>query len=256
MLNSLYISATGMQAQQTNVEVIANNLANANTSAFKRNRVMFSDMLARAGVAVPEGSGTEHTLGLGVLVSGNVKAFAEGELKKTDSPMDVAIRGSGFLEVALPNGGAALTRAGTLAINRDGLLATAAGHALRGNIAIPPHARDITIDSDGRVTARVDNEPGPVELGQLELVKVANPAALQPIGENLYMPTAAAGELVYGKPEEDGLGALVQGFVEGSNVRLVDEMVNLVLAQRAYELNAKLIQAADDMLSISNGLRR
>jgi len=260
MLNSLYISATGMQAQQTNVDAIANNLANASTPGYKRSRVLFEDMLSRAGVALPEGllagDNAYASAGLGVLVSGNAKLFTDGDLKKTDSAMDLAIRGPGFLEVTLPSGGTALTRAGTLTVNTDGLLADATGHALRGNIALPPSARDLAIDSQGRVTAHVDGETAAVELGQLELANVANPAALQPIGENLYRVTAASGDPIYGKPGDEGLGTLSQGYLEGSNVKLVDEMVNLVLAQRAYELNAKLLQAADEMLAISNGLRR
>lgn len=260
MLNSLYISATGMQAQQTHVDAIANNLANANTPAYKRNRVSFEDLLSRTGVTLPEGLGGAQAggspMGLGVLVAGTGKTFGDGDLKKTDSAMDLAIRGSGFLEVTLPGGGTALTRAGTLSVNRDGLLANANGYPLRGNLAVPPHTGDIAIDTDGKVTARVDGEAKPVELGQIELASVNNPAALQPIGENLYRLTAAAGDPVYGKPGDEGLGTVAQGYLEGSNVKLVDEMVNLVLAQRAYELNAKLVQAADEMLSISNGLRR
>ena len=259
MLNSLYIGATGMQAQQANVDAIAHNLANANTPAYKRSRVLFEDMLARAGIALPEGlpgEGAAAGNGIGVLVSGNAKLFSDGDLKKTDSPMDLAIRGPGFLEVMLPSGGVALTRAGALTVNADGLLADAAGRALRGSIAVPPSARELAIDAQGRVTARIDGDAAVVELGQLELAKVANPDALQPLGENLYRATAASGEPAYGKPGEDGSGSLSQGYLEGSNVKLVDEMVNLVLAQRAYELNAKLVQAADEMLAIGNGLRR
>jgi flagellar basal-body rod protein FlgG len=257
MLNSLYIGATGMQAQQTNVDVIANNLANANTPSYKRGRVLFEDLIARASGLPQAGlQSSAPPAGLGVVVSSSGKLFTEGELRKTDSPMDVAIRGTGFLEVALAGGGTALTRAGTLTVNREGLLADAAGRTLRGDVAVPPLAHDLVIDAEGRVSARVEGETKPVELGQLELAWVTNPAGLQPIGENLYRPSAASGEPAYGKPGDEGLGTLVQGYQEASNVRLVDEMVNLVLAQRAYELNARLVQAADEMLSISNGLRR
>lgn len=260
MLNSLYIGATGMQAQQAHVDTIANNLANANTPAYKRGRVVFEDLLARVDAMLPQGMAmqgvSDAAAALGVRVAGQSKLFTEGELKKTDSPLDVAIRGEGFLEVMLPDGSAALTRAGTLTVNRDGLLSSAAGHPLRGDLAVPPMAQDLTIHADGLVTARVEGESKPVELGQIELATVSNPQALQPIGENLYRSTAETGEPVYGKAGEAGFGHLAQGYLEGSNVRLVDEMVSLVLAQRAYELNAKLVQAADEMLAISNGLRR
>lgn len=257
MLNSLYISATGMQAQQTHVDTIANNLANANTPAYKRGRVLFEDLMSRASALMKDGpAGGSQAGGMGVMITGQSKLFMEGELRKTDSPMDVGIRGSGFLEVTLPGGGTALTRAGALTVNRDGLLADAAGRPLRGSVAVPPLARDLAIDAEGRVTARVEGETNAVELGHIELASVANPAGLQPMGENLYRSTAASGEPVYAKPGDEGMGTLAQGYQEASNVRLVDEMVNLVLAQRAYELNARLVQAADEMLGISNNLRR
>lgn len=259
MMNSLYIGATGMQAQQQNVDSIANNLANVNTTGFKKNRVGFSDafykMQAPGSTDASTGNGPVLT-GMGTLVSTTAKSFAPGEIKQTSRALDLAVRGNGFLEVTLPDGTSAYTRHGALQVNKEGLLGTAEGYALKQQIQIPVEALEIVIDPTGKVSARMQNEKQLVELGQIELTNVPNPEALDPIGDNLYVGTPRVGQLVQGKPGEDGIGTLAQGYLESSNVQLAEEMVNLVLAQRAYELNAKVIQASDEMLSISNNLRR
>lgn len=259
MLQSLFIGATGMLAQQQNVDSIANNLANVNTTGFKRNRVSFTDAyyrMAQAASLQLDGGSDASAIGLGTLVSGNPKLFVAGELKQTSIPLDIAIRGSGFLEVTLPDGSAAYTRHGALRINKDGLLGTIDGYPLKQQLAIPPEATETVIDAVGKVSVRMPNETALVEIGQLELAGIANPETLEPVGENLYVANQRTAAPVVAKPGEEGLGAIAQGYLEASNVQLADEMVNLVLAQRAYELNAKVIQASDEMLSITNNLRR
>jgi flagellar basal-body rod protein FlgG len=258
MLDSLYISATGMGAQQLHVDAISNNLANITTPGFKRTRVNFDDLVYRlqpqTARAASEGRTTR--LGAGVAIGSTSQYFGAGDLKKTEQPLDLAIRGAGFFEVNLPDGGVAYTRAGSLQLDRDGRLSTAQGHALAPGLQIPPDATAITIDASGVLRVTLPDEAQPVEIGQLELASFINPGGLRPLGDNLYAATEHSGEPQSGKPGERGLGSVAQGFVEGSNVRLADEFVNLVIAQRAYEANAKAIQAADEMLGIINGLRR
>jgi len=259
MNDALYISATGMQAQQLNVATIANNLANVNTSGFKKSRVSFEDVIYRSAnpsAANMRGDGISPLFGLGTLVSSNAKSFLPGEIKQTDGPLDVAIRGNGFLEVQLSDGSPAYTRVGALSISSDGMLSTSSGLPLKQQIEIPQDATQIVIDPSGKVFAKTGNDSTLTALGQIELSMVPNPEGLTPLGDNLYSASPAAGQIHVANPGEDGMGTLAQGFMEASNVNMAEEMVNLVLAQRAYELNAKVIQASDEMLSISNNLRR
>ena len=260
MINSLYIGATGMQAQQLNVDAIANNLANVNTTGYKKSRVSFEDLLYRQvapGTGLSGGMETATVaMGLGTFVASNAKSFLPGEIKQTESPLDFAIRGSGFFEVMLPDGTSAYTRHGAFRVTSEGLLGTQAGYPLRQQIQIPPEALEVVVDAAGKVSARMPNERSLVELGQLELSTFTNPQGLDPIGENLYTAGQLAGQPRTSKPGEEGSGAVAQGYLESSNVKLAEEMVNLVLAQRAYELNAKIIQTSDEMLGISNNLRR
>lgn len=258
MMDSLYIGATGMHAQQQNVDSIANNLANVNTTGFKKNRVAFTDAYykAAASAAQSDGVAAPVLVGMGTLVSSSAKSFAPGEIKQTNGALDIAIRGNGFLEVQLPDGTSAYTRHGALRVTKDGVLGTSEGHALKQQIQVPIEALEIVIDEVGTVSARMADEKALVEIGQLELTAFPNPEGLDPIGENLFLASQRTGSPVVAKPGEDGLGSIAQGFLESSNVQLAEEMVNLVLAQRAYELNAKVIQASDEMLSISNNLRR
>jgi flagellar basal-body rod protein FlgG len=259
MLDSLYIGASGMQAQQTNVDVISNNLANVNTTAFKKNRVSFEDLMYR-DVAKQNGllgsADEAHRVGLGSGVSGTGKIFSMGELKQTGAPLDIAISGQGFLEVALPDGSSAYTRSGSLQVTREGFLATTDGFMLKSTIQIPADAKDIAIDSTGHVMVTVPTEKAPIEVGQIELANFVNPIGLNPVGNNLYLANEKSGDATVGKPGEDSLGTISQGFLESSNVKLVEEMINLIVAQRAYEVNSKVVQASDEMLQMSNNLRR
>jgi flagellar basal-body rod protein FlgG len=257
MLDSLYIAATGMNAQQLNVDTISNNLANVSTAGFKRGRVNFEDLVYRQLPGAARAPGDQVArLGTGVAVASAAQLFGAGELKKTELPMDLAIRGNGFFEVTLPDGALAYTRAGSLKLDPDGRLATAQGYLLNPEIRIPPDASNLAIDADGTVRVTLPDEAQPVELGQLELASFMNTGGLRPLGDNLYAPTDASGDAQSGKPGERGLGSVAQGFIEGSNVKLVEEFVNLVVAQRAYEASSKAIQASDEMLAIINGLRR
>lgn len=265
MFDALYIGATGMQAQQLNVETIANNLANVNTVGFKKGRVGFADLMARdaAGAVAPtleEGRAgllsPGRRLGAGVSVASLSKVFEMGEIKKTGSQFDLAIQGEGFLEVTLPDGSSGFVRGGSLQVNKDGLLATGAGHALRPALAIPDNAEALIIGRDGRVELRLHNQSGLVEIGQLELVRFHGAGQLTASGDNLYRTSEASGDPISLRPGEQGAGLLAQGHLESSNVKMVDEMVNLMLAQRAYEASVKIVQAADEMLGMVNNLRK
>ena len=259
MLDSLYIAATGMHAQQLNVDTISNNLANVNTLGFKRARVNFEDLVYRAlpqGGRRPAGEIAAARQGSGVAVGSSTQIFTGGDLKKTEQPLDLAVRGGGFFEVTLTDGSHAYTRAGSFQLDRDGFFTTAQGLLLSPTIQVPPDASALTIDTTGLVKATLPDEAQPVELGQLELTGFVNEGGLRPLGNNLYAPTEQSGDAQTGKPGEKGLGSVAQGFVETSNVKLVEEFVNLIVAQRAYEASSKAIQAADEMLAISNSLRR
>jgi flagellar basal-body rod protein FlgG len=258
MLDSLYIAATGMQAQQLNVDSISNNLANVNTTAYKRSRVTFEDLLYREVVRASPLLGAEASarFGAGVAVSDTAKNFSDGDLKQTDGPLDLALRGAGFFELLLPDGSRAFTRNGALQVNKDGLLSTAEGNIVLPALQVPQEATKIAVDATGHVTATVPGESKPVEVGQLELARFINPAGLTAVGSNLYLPTDKSGDPIHGKPGDEGFGTLAQGFLESSNVKLVDELINLVIAQRAFEVNSKAVQASDEMLSLVNNLRR
>lgn len=265
MIDALYIGATGMQAQQLNVDTIANNLANLNTTSFKKGRVGFADLMLAESARVRQPTAEElrsgamagpQRVGAGVGVSGVSRVFDAGELKKTEAPMDLAIQGEGFIEVSMPDGSRTFTRGGTLKTNRDGLLATQAGHPLKPTITLPDGVQSVSISADGKVMARLPNQSTPVELGQIELVRFASPGQLAPMGDNLYRATEGSGEGMTGRPGEDGLGTLGQGFLEGSNVKMVEEMVGLMVAQRAYEASVKIVQASDEMLGMINNLRK
>ncbi|WP_229008381.1 flagellar basal-body rod protein FlgG [Methylophilus sp. Leaf408] len=257
MIDALYIGATGMQAQQQHVDVIANNLANVNTSGFKKNRVLFQDAYYRAQQLSASGEANQAILlGMGTLIASNNKSFLQGDVKATESPLDLAIRGNGFFEVLLPDGSSAYTRHGALKVNENGVLATVSGYELKQQIEIPVDSVEVVIDASGKVSSRNSKDNALAEIGQIELSSFSNSEGLKPVGDNLFTVTDAAGQVTVNKPGEDGLGTLAQGYLEGSNVKLSEEMVNLVLAQRAYELSAKVIQASDEMLSISNNLRR
>jgi flagellar basal-body rod protein FlgG len=263
MIRSLYTAATGMQAQQTNMDVVANNLANVNTSGFKRSRTEFQDLLYQTirsagatqaqGLQVPTGV----QVGLGTRLVATQKIFTPGDLQQTGNDLDVAVRGDGFFQVMLPSGELAYTRSGSFTKDRNGLLVTADGYRVQPEITIPDAAKDITIGEDGTITVTLAGQNAPQELGQLQLAKFINPAGLQALGGGLFSPMGeAAGEPITGIPGQDGFGSIAQRFLEMSNVKVVDEMVNMILAQRAYEVNSKSIQSADEMLNTANNLRR
>ena len=259
MLDSLYIAATGMNAQQMGIDTISNNLANVSTPAFKKGRVGFQDLmyreLARANGLAGSAANTVRS-GVGVGVAGAGKLFMAGELKKTEAPLDLAIRGRGFLEVVLDDGTHAYTRAGALQVDKNGMLSTGEGYLLEPAIEVPSDASSITIETGGRVLATVPNEAEPVEIGIIQLADFVNPGGLRPQGDNVYLPSERSGDAFVGKPGEANFGTLAQGFLESSNVKLIEEFINLIVAQRAYEVSAKAIQASDEMLGIVNNLRR
>lgn len=261
MFDALQIAATGMHAQQLNVDTIANNLANVNTLGFKKSQISFSDLVTRtaAGSALSPDelpAAIESTRGTGVSVATFTKSFDAGEVRKTDSSFDVTIVGDGFFEVVMPDGSRAYARGGSLKVNADGQLATTAGSVLKPGISIPENVDVLTIGADGRISVQVDGRSQPVEIGQLDLVRFVGPGALEAIGDNLYRATEASGEPIAGRAGADGMGTLRQGYLEASNVKLVQEMVNLMVAQRAYEASVKVAQASDEMLGMVNNLRK
>jgi flagellar basal-body rod protein FlgG len=262
MLASLYVGATGMQAQQANLDVIANNMANVNTTGFKRNRIDFEDLLYRAVAGTPAAAGMKLA-GLGTSVATSDKVFTVGDVKQTNQPYDLAIHGQGFFELTLPDGTSAFTRNGVFHVETDGTLANQDGFPLAGAIVVPSNATAVTIAADGKVQATVPSQKAPLALGQIQLVDFLNPSGLQPLGANLFaVPSSTdpsssrSGEPQVSTPGENGTGTLAQGYLEASNVNLIDEMVNLVIAQRAYEVNSKVVMASDQLLSLSNGLYR
>lgn len=257
MNDALYIAATGMQSQQLSVNTIANNMANVATPGFKRGRVNFQDLMVRDAAALAasmeNAAATGH--GAGVGTSGAIKQFDAGDVSATNNPLDLAIRGDGFIEVQLPDGTTGYWRGGSLKVTPQGWLATTQGHVLSPQINVGREGGTWTIDADGRVSGR-DAAGRNLELGQIELHTFGNATGLQALGDNVYRASAQSGEPIAVRPGVNGAATLAQGAQEQSNVRLVDEMVNLMMAQRAYEMNVKVIQAADEMLGMSNNLRR
>ena len=258
MSNSLYVAAAGMAAQQTYINTISNNLANINTPAYKKSRVSFKDMVMRLQdrADTVTGSDLQRSVGAGSVALMLGKQFTSGQLKKTDVPTDLAINGDGLVELIMPDGSTAYTRNLSLQVTRDGLLANAEGYPLHQQIQIPLDATSMQIDATGKVMVTVPNEKSAVEAGQIELVRFVNLAGLVPMGDSLYGGSEKAGDALRGKSGDAGFGSLAQGYVEASNVQLGEEMVGLTLAQRAYEINAKMIQMSDEILGIVNGLRR
>ncbi|MFZ6721403.1 flagellar basal-body rod protein FlgG [Undibacterium sp. Ji49W] len=264
MFDALYIGATGMQAQQTNVDTIANNLANANTNGFKKSRVTFSDMMvpdARLSSQVNTGEALGALMqggkfGAGVSIASMSKLFDSGELKKTESAFDIAIQGDGFLEVVMPDNSIAYSRGGTLKINKDGQLALQGGQVIKPGITIPEGTQTLSISADGKVQVRGATQSAFSDVGQLELVHFASPGQLNALGDNLYKSSEYSGEAVAGVIGENGIGTVMQGYVEASNVKMLEEMISLMIAQRAYEANVKIVQASDEMLGLVNNLRK
>ena len=261
MLRSLYTAATGMEAQQLKMDVIANNLANTSTTGFKRVRAEFQDLmsetLVQATAAGPQGGGqpTPLQVGLGVSTGSTTRSMATGDLQNTQNPLDLAIEGSGYFRVQMPTGEIAFTRAGNLRVDETGRLVTQHGEIVEPGITVPPETTALTIRPDGTVLATVPTKTDPTELGQLQLTIFTNPAALQALGHNLFQPTGASGQEIQVKPGEQGSGSVSQGFLEGSNVKAVEEMIDMISTQRSYEMNSKVIQTADQMLQRLTQLR-
>lgn len=258
MTQALWIAKTGLDAQQTRMAVTANNLANVNTAGFKRDRASFEDLLYQT-VRQPGGSTSEQTqlptglqVGTGVRVAATAKNFAQGNLSNTGNALDVAINGRGFFEVLMPDGSSAYTRDGSLQVNSQGELVTSAGYPVQPGLQLPEGTQSITIGSDGTVTAQVQGQAEGVQVGSLTLADFVNPAGLQARGENLYTETGASGPAQQGAPGTSGIGTLVQGSVESSNVNVVEELVSMIETQRAYETNAKAISTVDSMLAFLN----
>ncbi len=262
MLRSLFISASGMEAQRLNLDVIANNLANANTVGFKKSRADFQDLMyqnlrtpgatSAEGLQIPSGI----MIGLGVRPIAVQKIFTQGDFVQTGNSLDMVIEGDGFFQISLPDGTIAYTRAGAFKLDSEGRIVNSDGYLLEPGITVPADTLNITIGSDGKVTVLQAGSSAPVEIGQIEIAKFANPAGLMPIGKNLFLPTDSSGEAITGIPGSEGMGTIAQGFLELSNVNIVEEMVNMIISQRAYEINSKAIQASDEMLQTINNLKR
>lgn len=254
MHGALHVAKTGLSAQDTQLKVISNNLANVNTVGFKKDRLEFEDLLYQVqrqpGAISGEGSQLPSglQLGTGVRTIGTQKLFETGDMQVTEEPLDIGINGRGFLQVQMPNGEIAYTRNGQLHIDSESRLVTSEGYLIEPAITLPAGMTNLTIATDGSVSAQVAGDPNPVALPQLELADFTNPQGLQAIGQNLFIETAASGAPVVGVPGEDGIGIVQQGVLEGSNVNAVEELVNMITTQRAYEMNSKVISTADEML--------
>lgn len=259
MFDAFHIAATGLHAQEAQVDTIANNLANWNTTGFKKGRVDFEDLIYRqmsAATGLIGNPDIRNPAGMGSAVASIGKIFSQGDLKTTGRELDVAIQGEGFFEVLLPDGRYAYTRNGVFQIDQDGMLVNADGYQLSPMVQVPSDAQQILIQGDGEVLARVPDQLEPMRIDRISLGSFVNPAGLTPAGDNLYIPSYKSGDVFYGDPGEDGFGQLGQGFLEGSNVDESEEITNLVVAQRGYEVNARVIKAADQMMSIINELPR
>jgi flagellar basal-body rod protein FlgG len=262
MIKAMRTAASGMTAQQMNVDNIANNLANVNTTGFKKSKLEFQDVLYQrlnqAGVSTATGSviPTNLEVGYGVKPAATTRQFEMGELQMTENPLDLAIQGNGFFQVTMPDGTTSYTRDGTFKISPDGRLITSDGFFLTPEITIPEDAESVQITPEGVVSVMQVGQSEPTEVGELELARFVNSAGLSAIGHNLYEITAASGDPITAVPGEEGLGTIAQGYLEMSNVDVVSEMVNMIIAQRAYEINSKAIQTSEDMTSIATNLKR
>ena len=261
-MRSLHIAATGMLAQQTNVEDTSNNLANMTTTGYKRRRAEFQDLIYQnlrrvgsqssdTGSVLPSGA----QVGLGVRTAAIYRISEQGNLQQTENRFDLAIRGNGFFQIALPSGEVAYSRDGTFALSPEGTLVTAEGYVVQPGITIPAAARDVTINTSGEVLARLDGQVAPQNVGQLQTAIFANEGGLEAVGDNLFLATPASGQPQAAGPGQPGHGKVMQGFIETSNVNTVQEITALITAQRAYEMNSRVITASDEMLSTLTRLK-
>ncbi|MGI9412858.1 MAG: flagellar basal-body rod protein FlgG [Hyphomicrobiales bacterium] len=261
-MKALQIAATGMMAQQLNVEVISHNIANMRTTGYKRIRPEFQDLLyqnlrpvgassSENGTVLPSGI----QIGLGVKTASTYRIMTQGDMTNTEKQLDIAIRGEGFFQVQLPGGQTAYTRSGAFALDANGQLVTQEGYQVEPSITVPQNARQISINAAGEVQVTIDGQTAPQTVGTLELARFVNKAGLEAIGDNLFLETAASGTPTTGTPNSDGVGSVLQNFLEHSNVNAVSEISDLIAAQRAYEMNARVISAADEMMSATSQLR-
>ncbi len=263
MIRALFSAASGMAAQQMNVDNIAHNLANANTVGFKNRRAQCQDLLYQSVIQPGAAAGQQTVvptglqLGLGTRPASNEVIFTQGAFTQTDNPLDLVIQGHGFFQVRRPSGELAYTRAGAFHLDRDGNLVTANGDPIDPQITIPPDAQSITIAQDGTVSYMQPNQTAAQQAGQIQLASFQNPAGLNSLGGNLYTPTDASGDPTVGSPGgQEGMGTIMQGYLEQSNVSVVEEFIALIVAQRGYEANSKVVQAADQMYQQVNNLAR
>lgn len=261
MIPALWIAKTGLEAQQTRLGVISNNLANASTTGYKRNRAMFADLLyqniRQSGASSSQDTRlpTGLSLGTGVRIVATAKTHTQGNIVQTGNALDIGIQGRGFLQILRPDGSLAYTRNGELQIDDTGQLVTNNGEAIQPSVSLPTDALSITIGADGTISALQSGNSTPTQVGTIQLADFVNPAGLQPIGDNLYAETASSGAAQTGNPSQNGLGSLLQGALETSNVNVVEELVNMIETQRIYEMNSRSISTADQMLQyVSNNL--
>jgi flagellar basal-body rod protein FlgG len=261
MIRALYSAGSGMAAQQMNVDNIANNLANANTTGFKMRRTEFQDLVYQTIVQPGTASGAQTTvptglqLGLGARPAANEVIFSQGDFQQTSNPLDVVIQGKGFFQIRRASGELAYTRSGAFHLDRDGNVVTLNGESVEPQITIPPEAQAVTIAADGTVSYTLPGQTTTQLAGQIQLANFVNPAGLNSIGNNLYLPTDASGDPTIGNPGgQEGMGTLQQGYLEASNVSVVEEFINLIVSQRAYEANSKVVKAADEMYQQVNNI--
>ncbi|MEX0648297.1 MAG: flagellar basal-body rod protein FlgG [Balneolaceae bacterium] len=261
---ALSIAALGMSAQQKTVDNIANNLANVNTTGFKRSNIAFQDLfyqnveISKRGSSANQQSrsASQLQLGHGSKPVATVRNFSQGSLTETANPLNIAINGTGFLQVEMPDGSVAFTRDGNLSLDSSGRVVTQSGLPLADFIEIPENTQSLNISKEGFITAQLDGDGGIIDLGQIELAKFINNSGLTAMGDNLFSQTEASGQPFFGLPGSDGFGTIEQGFLEHSNVDIVSEMVNLIQAQRAYETNSKMVQTTEDMMAMTNSIKR
>ncbi len=262
MQRSMFIAATGMEAQRLNIDVISNNLANVNTTGFKRSRADFQELmyqgLKEAGASSAEGTvlPTGIQVGLGVKPAAVQKIFKQGDFVSTENPLDLVVEGKGFFQIITPEGDVAYTRAGAFKLDSEGNVVNSDGYAMEPAITIPANTLSITITTDGTVSVLQDGNTSPVEVGQIELAQFTNPGGLNSIGKNLFLSNESSGEPTTGVANSEGFGSVNQGFLELSNVNVVEEMVNMIVSQRAYELSSKVVQTSDEMLALANNIKR
>jgi flagellar basal-body rod protein FlgG len=262
MIRALYTAASGMAAQQANIDNVAHNLANVNTTGFKKSRMEFEDLVYQVTrtAGTPTSASTEAPVGLetglGTKPVATARDFTTGNLKSTSGPLDLAIEGRGFFQIAMPDGTTGYTRSGALHLDADGRLLTAEGMPLEPEITIPSNATSVSISKQGVVSVTIAGQNGSQQIGTIELATFQNAAGLLALGGNLFAETTASGNPITGVPGTDGIGTITQGFLEESNVSIVEEMVNMILGQRAYEANSRVVKAADEMLGQVNNMAR